>query len=110
VSRVDPLSNTIVRARRADLETRAFAIHDATFVAGRPPDGPEFRALAQVRHRATPVTATVRRAPGSGDAWAVATDTPVWAAAPGQACVLFDPDEPDVVLGGGRIARPAPEA
>jgi tRNA-specific 2-thiouridylase len=109
VSRVDPLSNTIVLARRADLETRAFAIHDAAFVAGSPPGETGFRALAQVRHRATPVAAMVRRAPGSGDAWAVETDTPVWAAAPGQACVLFDPDEPDVVLGGGRIARP-PEA
>jgi tRNA U34 2-thiouridine synthase MnmA/TrmU len=56
------------------------------------------------------VAATVRRAGGSGVTWAVETDTSVWAAAPGQACVLFDPDEPDVVLGGGRIARPAPEA
>jgi tRNA-specific 2-thiouridylase len=110
VSRVDPRSNTIVLARRADLETRAFAIHEATFVAGSPPSETAFRALAQVRHRATPVVATVRRAPGSGDAWAVETDTSVWAAAPGQACVLFDPDEPDVVLGGGRIARPTPEA
>jgi len=110
VSRVDPLSNTIVLARRADLETRAFAIHEATFVAGSPPGETEFRALAQVRHRAAPVAATVRRVRGTGDAWAVETDTVVWAAAPGQACVLFDPAEPDVVLGGGRIARPAPEA
>ena len=117
VSRVDPVSNTIVLARRSDLETRAFAIHEATFVAGEAPGRPrpaaappEFRALAQVRHRATPVAATVRRAAGGGGTWAVETDTPVWAAAPGQACVLFDPDEPDVVLGGGRIARPGPGA
>jgi hypothetical protein len=31
------------------------------------------------------------------------TDVPVWAAAPGQAAVLYDGD---VVLGGGRITRP----
>ena len=31
------------------------------------------------------------------------TDTPVWAAAPGQAAVLYDGDE---VLGGGRIEAP----
>ena len=110
VSRVDPASNTIVLARRADLETRAFAIHEATFVAGRPPGAASFRALAQVRHRATPVAATVSRTAGGGDTWAVETGAPVWAAAPGQACVLFDPHEPDVVLGGGRIARPGPEA
>ncbi len=110
VSRVDPASNTIVLARRSDLDTRTFTIHEATFVAGSPPGAASFRALAQVRHRATPVPATVRRRAGGDGAWAVETDTPVWAAAPGQACVLFDPAEPDVVLGGGRIARPGPEA
>jgi len=73
-------------------------------------DPADLRALAQVRHRATPVTATARRAGGSVDTWTIETETPVWAAAPGQACVLFDPAEPDVVLGGGRIARPGPEA
>jgi tRNA U34 2-thiouridine synthase MnmA/TrmU len=35
----------------------------------------------------------------------VQTDVPVWAAAPGQACVLFDADDPEVVVGGGRIVR-----
>jgi tRNA-specific 2-thiouridylase len=110
VSRIDLRSNTIVLARRSDLDTRAFAIDEATFVEGPPPGATSFRALAQVRHRAAPVAATVRRVGGSGDAWAVETDTPVWAAAPGQACVLFDPAEPDVVLGGGRIARRAPVA
>jgi tRNA-specific 2-thiouridylase len=103
---VDPVSNTIVLARRSDLETRAFAIHEATFVAGSPPGATSFRALAQVRHRASPVPASVRRPARGSDDWTVETEAPVWAAAPGQACVLFDPDQPDVVLGGGRIARP----
>jgi tRNA U34 2-thiouridine synthase MnmA/TrmU len=35
--------------------------------------------------------------------WAVRTDESVWAAAPGQAAVFY---RGDVVLGGGRIARP----
>jgi tRNA-specific 2-thiouridylase len=110
VSRVDPATNTITLARRADLETRHFAIADATFVAGTPPAG-RFRADAQVRHRATPVPATVTADPAEGDRrWTVETDDPVWAAAPGQACVLYDADEPDVVVGGGRIARPTGEA
>lgn len=106
VSRIDPVANTIVLARRADLETRTFAIDDATFVAGAAPDGDAFRALVQVRHRAAPVAATVRRATGgTRGRWTIATDAPVWAAAPGQACVLYAADAPDVVLGGGRIAR-----
>jgi tRNA-uridine 2-sulfurtransferase len=40
--------------------------------------------------------------PARGGRWIVETDGPVWAAAPGQACVLYDGE---IVLGGGRIAR-----
>jgi tRNA-uridine 2-sulfurtransferase len=114
VSRVDPAANTIVLARRADLETSRFALADVTFVAGRPPavDGGSFAALAQVRHHAAAVPAEVRPAgdptgPRSGrDArWSVETGVPVWAAAPGQACVLYAADDPDLVVGGGRIVR-----
>ncbi len=114
VSRVDPVANTIVLARRRDLETRRFVIADVTFVSGRPPGGADrpFAARAQVRHRAEAVAAHVRPA-ASGPArpgtpaprWVVETESPVWAAAPGQACVLYDPGDPDVVLGGGRIVR-----
>jgi len=129
VSRIEPLTNTITLARRQDLETRTFAIEEGTFVAGTPPvasapassgavmvplgaaaplgasDG-AFRATVRIRHRGVPVPATVRRAspgePDRGGRWIVETDDPVWAAAPGQAAVLYDGP---VVLGGGRIAR-----
>jgi tRNA U34 2-thiouridine synthase MnmA/TrmU len=104
-----------VLARRADLETRRFAIADVTFVAGRPPavDGRTFAARAQIRHRAEAVPARVGPAPAwpagprsrRDDAWVVETEIPVWAAAPGQACVLYDADDPDLVVGGGRIVR-----
>ena len=40
--------------------------------------------------------------PVRGGAWRVETDEPVWAAAPGQAAVLY---AGDLVLGGGRIGR-----
>ena len=36
--------------------------------------------------------------------WVVETDVPVWAIAPGQACVLY---AGDVCLGGGRISTPS---
>jgi tRNA-specific 2-thiouridylase len=38
--------------------------------------------------------------PSRGGRWIAETDSPVWAAAPGQAAVLYDGD---IVLGGGRI-------
>jgi tRNA-specific 2-thiouridylase len=104
-------------------------VADAPPAVGRP-DG-AFRAAARIRHRAPLVGAWVRPLPGAGQAiepdaaamqppgarhdrpeapsreavrWAVETDEPVWAAAPGQACVLYDAE---TCLGGGRIARMA---
>ena len=99
VSRIDPLTNTIQLGRREDLETTTFELERASFVSGAPPAG-EFRADIRIRHRAIPIAARLR---DLGDRrWLVTTDAPVWAAAPGQAAVVYDGD---VVLGGGRIAR-----
>jgi tRNA-specific 2-thiouridylase len=104
VSRMDPLTNTITLGRREDLETTTIVLERATFVAGGPPERDAFRAQVRIRHRAALVPATVRRAT-EGDRvadWTIETDHPVWAAAPGQAAVLY---HGEVVLGGGRIAR-----
>ena len=105
VSRIDPLTNTIQLGRREDLETRRIAVERVTFVADSPPAADGFRAAVRIRHRTQPVAAWVRpatpREPARGGRWVVETDEPVWAAAPGQACVL---DDGDHVLGGGRIS------
>ena len=109
VSRVDPRSNTITLARREDLETTTVELEDVRFIAGAAPAaaagaGSTFRADLRVRHRGSLIPATIRRADvGSGDAsrWVAETDTPVWAAAPGQAAVFYDGER---CLGGGRIA------
>jgi tRNA-specific 2-thiouridylase len=104
VSRIDPRSNTIQLGRREDLEVGEFTVERASFVAGSPPAS-SFRADVRIRHRAVPIGATVTRV---GDRrWSVETDIPVWAAAPGQAAVLYDGEE---LLGGGRIEVPAPSA
>ena len=100
VSRIDPLSNTIVLGRREDLETTTFILERASFPAATGPSAP-FRADVRIRHRAHPIPATV--APLGERRWQVTTDEPVWAAAPGQAAVLYDGE---FVVGGGRIERP----
>ena len=108
VSRVDPLSNTIQLGRREDLETRIVPLSSVSFVSGEPPTSgaSSFRAEVRIRHRATPIAASVRPAspaePNRAGSWIVETDAPVWAAAPGQAAVLYDGE---AVIGGGRIER-----
>ena len=110
VSRIDPLTNTITLGRREDLETTDDRARAGELRRRRRAGtaATPFRAEIRIRHRATPIAATVRPAtasePARGGRWLVETDTPVWAAAPGQAAVLYDGE---VVLGGGRIARPA---
>jgi tRNA-uridine 2-sulfurtransferase len=102
VSRVDPIANTIVLARREDLETTTIDLDDVRFIAGEPPGGGgAFRAELRVRHRGGLVPATIRSA---GDSWTAELDAPVWAAAPGQAAVLYDGER---CLGGGRVAAAA---
>jgi tRNA-specific 2-thiouridylase len=101
VSRIDPVTNTIQLGRREDLETTTFTIERASFVGAAPRAA--FEADVRIRHRAEPVPARVR--PLGQRRWAVETENPVWAAAPGQAAVLYDGE---FVVGGGRIARPDP--
>lgn len=125
VRRIDVRANVIQLGRREDLERRSLDLEGLSLTAGPPPSAP-FRALVRVRHRAPCVPGCVSPAasagavvasrgggaPGDGEAtgsraWHIELDRPVWAPAPGQAAVLYDPDEPDRVLGGGRIAEPA---
>lgn len=112
VARVDAAANTVVLGRRRDLETRTVAFDAASFIADLPPtrqdaDGAwrPFRAQVRIRHRAPLVWATVRPAtpeePALGGHWVAEVDEPVWAVAPGQACVLYDGE---ACLGGGRMA------
>ena len=104
VSRIDPLTNTIQLGRREDLETRTFTIERASFVApAAPPRRSAPRSASAIARRRS----RRRSSRSAGGAGRDRTDEPVWAAAPGQAAVLYDGDE---VLGGGRIERPAPRA
>ena len=112
VSRVDPRSNMITLARRKDLETTTFVLEDVRFIGGPAPNEASFRADVRIRHRGALVPARIHREsrpragspPAGAGRWTVDTETPVWAAAPGQAAVFYDGDR---CLGGGRITAAA---
>jgi tRNA-specific 2-thiouridylase len=113
VRRVDVRANVIHLGRRADLERSSMSLEGLSVTGGAPPTEP-FRALVRVRHRAPTVPGWVMpdRVDGTqcedaATGWRVELDRPVWAPAPGQAAVLYAIDEPDRVLGGGRITEPA---
>jgi tRNA-specific 2-thiouridylase len=99
VREVRPETNTVVVGAREQVAQRTFTADGARFTAGEPP-AERFAATVRIRHRAPDVACEVTML--GADRFAVETDAPVWAPAPGQASVLYAGDE---CLGGGRIVR-----
>ena len=102
VVKIDADKRQVVVGPREALLTRSLTLketnwlgegHDMAAAAGRP-------VLARVRSTREPVPG---RLAVQGDRIAVVLDTPEEGVAPGQACVLYAPEQPDRVLGGGFI-------
>ena len=75
-----------------------------------PQPGTGFRVLARIRSRHPEVAARLELDGGPADGTGrgrLVFDEPVRAAAPGQAAVLYAPDRPELLLGGGWIAGAA---
>ena len=106
VVKIEPEARRVIVGPREALLTAALrlkeinwlgdeaAIEDAA-MAGKP-------VLARVRSTRDPAPA--RLTPLAGGAIGVAFDRPEEGVSPGQACVLYDPETPSRVLGGGFIA------
>jgi tRNA-specific 2-thiouridylase len=75
-------------------------IEDVNFVSIAGLDAPR-RVLARIRYRAEPVGAEIW--PTDGGRVEIRFDQPQRAVAPGQAAVFYDPEQPDLVVGGGTI-------
>jgi tRNA-uridine 2-sulfurtransferase len=91
VTAIEPSSGTVRVGPRDAAERRDFVVRDLRWLA---PPRTELEAAVQVRHRGTPIPATIRV---TGDRAEVALGEPT-VAAPGQAAVFYDGDR---VLAGG---------
>ncbi|MFN2483992.1 MAG: tRNA 2-thiouridine(34) synthase MnmA [Candidatus Limnocylindria bacterium] len=100
VLEVRPERNEVVVGARGDALSDRIVVEGARFVGGGPP-GDAFEASVKIRHHGPDVACRVEVA-RAGQRLDIQTAEPVWAAAPGQAAVLYRADE---CLGGGRIAR-----
>ena len=105
VVRIDADRRQVLVGPREALLTRALVLNEPNWLGDQ-------ADMATAAAEGQPVLARVRstREPSAGrltleaGALAVAFDQPEEGVAPGQACVLYDPADPERVLGGGFIA------
>jgi tRNA-uridine 2-sulfurtransferase len=104
---LDPATNEVVVGEDSHLWAREAEVEALNLIAIDRVDAPiRVRAKIRYAHESQPATAT----PLSADRLRLTFDEPQRAVAPGQAAVLYDLDEPDVVVGGGTICRPSRDA
>ena len=110
VTEKDPGTNTVRIGRREKLMATGCVAGEANWLRERPPESGR-RVWAKYRYNTPAAGARVTlRDDGKGPTpsgrtgrFSVAFDEPQTAVAPGQAVVLYDSDDPDLVFGGGWI-------
>jgi tRNA-uridine 2-sulfurtransferase len=99
-----PEDSTVVVGPASSLLSKKILLESVSVRMRSRPDS-QVAVLARIRsrHPEQPARLTL----GESGAGSLDFEEPVRAAAPGQSAVFFDPDRPDVVLGGGIISRSA---
>ena len=101
---LDPARNEVIVGPEQRLLVSRVELTALNLIAAATLDGPR-RVLAKVRYAQAAVPATL--APLAGGDASLTFDMPLRAPAPGQAAVCYALEEPDLVVGGGTIRRPA---
>ena len=101
---LNPMTNEVIVGEDQDLWAREVEVEALNLIAVDQLPAP-LRVRAKIRHAHEPQAATAT--PLAAGRLRLTFDEPQRAAAPGQAAVLYDFDDPDVVVGGGTICRPA---
>jgi len=103
VVELNPMTNEVIVGEDSDLWTREVDVKALNLIAVDRLSAP-MRVRAKIRYAHEPQAATA--APLSADRLHLTFDEPQRAVAPGQAAVLYDLADPDVVVGGGTMCRP----
>lgn len=99
---LDAERNELVVGEDRDLHARHFIAAEMNYLTWDEPYG-ERPVWLSVRYRQAPVPGKIRPLPGKRAL--VHLDRPVRAITPGQAVVLYDIEDEDLVVGGGTIER-----
>ena len=99
---LDAETNELIVGEDQHLWTREVDVDRVRFIAIEHLDAPA-RVQAKIRRLHVPAAATAT--PLANDRVRLRFDEPQRAAAPGQAAVFYDMDDPDLVIGGGTIRR-----
>jgi tRNA-specific 2-thiouridylase len=102
VLRIDAVSRRVVVGPRGALATQRLRLRDLNWLGSDVPHADPRPVLARVRSTRQPVRAEIRSVDGLID---VELLDPEEGVAPGQACVLYDLQQPTRMLGGGFIMR-----
>ena len=103
VTRIDAEARQIIVGPREALLTRALTLKETNWLGGgKVADAVGRSVLARVRSTREPVAGRIAMIDGEPG---VTLDVHEEGVAPGQACVLYSPQAPSRVLGGGFIAR-----
>ena len=100
---IDAERNALIVGDNRDLFSSGLHAGDVSYVSGRPPEDGS-HVLAKIRYRSPSVPARFEHR--SASAFALSFEEPQRAISPGQIVALYDGDQ---LLGGGTIARPAPD-
>ncbi|MGE5502015.1 MAG: aminomethyltransferase beta-barrel domain-containing protein, partial [Ignavibacteriales bacterium] len=105
VVKIDADKRQVIVGPREALLTHALTLKEENWLGGEPlaeAVASGRRVLARVRSTREPVAGRLGMVEGSVG---VVFDAPEEGVAPGQACVLYAPEAPSRVLGGGSIER-----
>ena len=100
---IDSDSNTVVVGPQTALACREVHLHRVNWINGQPEDGT--RVLARLRNTALAASARIHSQLPEKAPAVITLDEPQFGIAVGQAAVLYDGDDADILLGGGWISK-----